>query len=119
MCTRPGRARIVNSLAIGARETLGAAAQVLVGRRVLAGATVPARLVSATVVEVLVAQNAAPVGVARTVPRGTVTVAVFAARVGLALRAQLAAPAGSARALAGPVAAPVHGVAALLTHGCG
>lgn len=46
------RARVVHALAVRAREALGAAAQVLVGRRVLARAAVLARLVRAAVVEI-------------------------------------------------------------------
>lgn len=44
----------------------------------------------------LVAEYAAPVGVASAIPRGAVAVAMFAARVRLALRAEIATPARSA-----------------------
>lgn len=45
-------ARVVNALAVDAGEALSAAAQVLVGRRVLARAAVLAGLVRAAVVQI-------------------------------------------------------------------
>lgn len=111
-----GCARVVDLLAGRPGEALGAGAAVLVGRGVLAGATVLARLVGAAVVEVLVAEDAAPVGVADALPARAVTVAVLAARIGGALVAEIAAPAVPALALARDVAVAVHRVTALLAH---
>jgi len=114
---RVGRARIVHLLAGRPGEALRTRAAVLIGRRVLARASILARLVGAAVVEVLVAQDAAPVGVADALPARTVAVAVLAAGIRHALVAQLAAPTMPALALAAHVAVTVHGVAALLAHG--
>lgn len=113
-----GRARIVDLLAGGPGEAVRARATVLIGRGVLARAAVLARLVGAAVVEVLVAQYTAPVGVADALPAGAVAVAVLAAWIRHALVAQLAAPAVPTLALAADVAVTVHGVAALLADGC-
>lgn len=46
------RARVVHTLAVHAREALGAGAQVLVGRRVLTRPSMLARLVRTTVIEI-------------------------------------------------------------------
>jgi len=65
---RVRRAWIVHLLAGRPGETLRTRAAVLIGRRVLARATILARLVGAAVVEVLVAEDATPVGVADALP---------------------------------------------------
>lgn len=111
-------ARIVHLLAGRPGETLRTRAAVLIGRGVLASATVLAGLVGAAVVEILVAEYAAPVGVADALPAGTVAVAVLAAGIRHALVAELAAPTVPTLALAAYVAVPVHGVATLLADGC-
>lgn len=112
--TGVGRARIVDLLAIGPGETIPARATILIGRGVLARAAVLARLVGTAVVEVLVAQYAAPVGVADALPARAVAVAVLAAGIRHALVAQFAAPAVPTLTLAADVAVTVHGVAAFL-----
>lgn len=114
---RIGCARIVDLLAGGPREALRARAPVLIGRGVLARAAVLAWLVSAAVVEVLVAQYSAPVRVADALPARAIAVAVLAAGIRHALVAQFATPAVPTLALAADVAVAVHGVAALLAHG--
>ena len=111
-------ARIVDLLARWPGESVWTGAAVLIGCGVLAGTAVLARLVGAAVVEVLIAQNATPVGVADTLPTGAVAVAVLAARIGGALVAQFTPPAGPALALARHVAVAVNGMAALLAHSC-
>lgn len=110
-------AGVVDLLAGRSRESLGTGALVLVRGRVLAGTAVLAGLVGAAVVEVLVAQYSAPVGVAYALPGRSVAVAVLAARVRSALVAQLAAPAVTTLALARDVAVSVHRVTAFLAHG--
>lgn len=79
-------------LAGGAREALETVALVAAGRNVLAGCVVLAGLVRGTIVEILVAQNAAPVLVAQTLA-GREAVAIAAARIRLALVAARACPA--------------------------
>lgn len=111
-------AGVVDLLAGRPGESVGAGAPVLVGRGVLAGAAVLAGLVGAAVVEVLVAEDAAPVGVADALPARAVAVAVLAARVRGALVAEIAAPAMTALALAGDVAVAVDRVATLLADRC-
>lgn len=56
-------------LAVDAREALRAVAPVPAWRNILAGGVVLARLAGATIVEVLVAEDAAPVLLANTLPR--------------------------------------------------
>lgn len=114
---RARRARIVDLLAVGPGEALPARAQVVIRRGVEARAAVLARLVGAAVVEVLVAQYAAPIGVADALPARAVAVAVLAARIGHALVAQVAAPTVPTLALEADLAVTVHGVAALLADG--
>lgn len=113
---RVGGAGIVHLLAGRPREAVRAGALVLIGRGVLARAPVLAGLVGAAVIEVLVAEDAAPVRVADALPAGTVAVAVLAARVRRALVAKFTPPAVSALALAAYVAVAVDRVAALLAH---
>lgn len=112
-----GGARIVDLLASGPGKAVRTRATVLIGRGVLASTAVLARLVGAAVVEVLVAQNAAPVGVADALPTRTVAVAVLAAGIRHALIAQFASPTMSTLALAAEVAVTMHRVAALLADG--
>lgn len=52
VCAWLWRTRVVHSLAVHAGKTLGAGAQVLVGRRVLTRPSVLARLVRTTVIEI-------------------------------------------------------------------
>lgn len=111
------RARIVDLLAVGPGEALPAGAQVVIRLGVDAGAAVLARLVGAAVIEILIAEYAAPVGVADALPARAVAVAVLAARVRRALVAQLAAPTVPAFALEAELAVTVHGMAALLADG--
>jgi len=110
-----GSARIVDLLASGPGEAIRAPAMVLIRRGILARAAVLTRLVGAAVVEVLVAQYAAPVGVADALPARAIAIAVLAAGIRQALIAQLAMPAGSTLTLAAEVAVTVHGVTAFLT----
>lgn len=70
----------------------------------------------AAVVQVLVAEYSAPVGVAYALPGRAVAVAVLAARVRGALVAQLALPAVTTLALARYVAVAVHRVTAFFAH---
>lgn len=106
-------ARVVDLLAGRPGESLGAGALVLIRCRVLARAPVLTGLVSAAIVEVLVAEDASPVRVADALPARTVAVAVLATRVGGALVAELTAPTVPALALAADVAVAVDRVAAL------
>lgn len=112
-----GRARVVDLFTRGSGEAVRTRAQVVVRRGVEARAAVLARLVGTAVVEVLVAEDTAPVGVADALPARAVAVAVLAARIGRALVAQVAAPAVSALALVAVLAEAVHRVAALLADG--
>lgn len=112
-----GRARVVDLLAGGPGEAVRTRAQVVVRRGVEARAAVLTRLVGPAVVEVLVAEDAAPVGVTDALPARAVAVAVLAARVGRALVAQVATPAVPALALVAVLAVAVHRVAALLADG--
>lgn len=66
--TGVGGAGVVDFFAGRAGEALGARAPVLIRCRVLAGPAVLARLVSAAVIEVLVAKDPAPISVADTLP---------------------------------------------------
>lgn len=109
-------ARVVDLLARRPRESLGAGAIELVGRGVLAGTAVLARLVGAAIVEVLVAQDATPVRVADALPARAVAVAVLAPGVRCTLVAQVTLPTVAALALAAHVAVAVQRVAALLAH---
>lgn len=69
---------------------------------------------SAAVVEILVAEDAAPIGVADALPTRAVAVAVFAAWIGGALVAELAPPAVTAFALTAHVAVTVDRMTAFL-----
>lgn len=113
---RVGGARVVHLLAGRSRESLGAGAFVLVRRRVLARPTVLTGFVSAAIIEVLVAKDAAPIRVADTLPTGTVAISVLAARIGGALVAEFTAPTVSTFAFPTDVAVTVNGVATLLAH---
>lgn len=113
---RVGGARVVHLLAGRSRESLGAGAFVLVRRRVLARPTVLTGFVSAAIIEVLVAEDAAPIRVADTLPTGTVAISVLAARIGGALVAEFTAPTVSTFAFPTDVAVTVNGVATLLAH---
>lgn len=112
--TGVGRARVVDLLAGRPGEAVRTRAQIVIRRGVETRTAVLARLVGAAVVEVLVAEYAAPVGVADTLPARAVAVAMLAARIGRALVAQVAAPAVSALALVADLAVAVDRVAALL-----
>ena len=109
-------AGIVDFLAGRSGESLGAGALVLIGRCILARATVLAGLVRAAIVEILVAEDTTPVRVADTLPAGAVAVSVLAAGIRGALVAQFTAPSVSTLALAAHVAVAVHWVAALLAN---
>lgn len=87
------RAVVLHDLALGAGVALGALARVAAGAGVEARAAVPAGFVVGAVVEVLVAEEAAPALVAHAVPRLDAA-AVDAAGVPLALIAQRPFPAG-------------------------
>lgn len=113
---RVGGAGVVHLLAGRSRESLGTGAFVLVWRRVLARPTVLTGFVSAAIIEVLVAEDAAPIRVADTLPTGTVAISVLAARVGGALVAEFTAPTVSTFAFAAHVAVTVNGMATLLAH---
>lgn len=114
---RAGRARIVDLLASGPGKAVRARATILIWRGVLARAAVLTRFVGAAIVEVLVAQYAAPIGIADALPARTVAVAVLATGIRHALIAELAAPAVSTLTLAADVAVTVHGVAAFFADG--
>lgn len=73
---------------------------------------------SAAVVEILVAQYSTPIRIADALPARAVAVAVLATGIGHTLIAQLTAPAMPTLALAADVAVAMHGMAALLAHGC-
>lgn len=109
-----GRAWVVDLLAGRPGEAVRTRAQVVIRRGVEARAAVLAGLVGAAVVKVLVAEYAAPVGVADALPARAVAVAVLAARVGRALVAQVAAPTVPALALVADLAVAVNRMAALL-----
>lgn len=109
---RAGRARIVDLLASGPGKAVRTRATILIGCGVLARAAVLARFVGAAVIEVLVAQYTAPIGIADALPARTVAVSVLAAGIRHALVAQLAAPAVPTLTLAADVTVTVHGVAA-------
>lgn len=91
----PHRARVQRLLAVGAGVVRGTDARVAALAGVVARALVLARLVVRAVVEVLVAEQAAPALRADAVP-GARARPVHAARMPLALVAQLAHPAGVA-----------------------
>lgn len=106
--------RIVHHLAVQARKSFRTCAQILVRCRVLAGSSVLTRLVGAAIVQILITEDSTPVGVADTLPRGSIAVPMFAARVGCALITEFTAPARSALAVAGLVAFAVDRVASCL-----
>lgn len=103
-------------LAVGPSETLRTGALVSGWGNILAGAIVQAGVMRATVVEILVAMEAAPVLVTDALV-GREAVAILAARIGDALVATGPRPAGPAQTNARPVAVAVLLVAALLTLG--
>lgn len=110
-------ARIVDFLARRPGESVRARTPVLIGRGVLACAAVLAGLVGTAVVQILIAQNTAPVSVAYALPARAVAVAVLAARIGRALVAQLAPPAVTTLAFTAHVAVAVNRMASLLADG--
>lgn len=68
MRTRSRSARIIHDLAINSRKAVRTATQIFVRFRVLARAAVQAWLVGTAVVQILVAQNSSPIGVADALP---------------------------------------------------
>lgn len=103
-CTCWVRAAGRGEIAVEASESLGTVvALVSAGRHILAGGIVFAGLVRGTVIEILVAQNAAPILVAQTLARRQ-AVAVLAAGIGEALVAARTRPAGPTPAAVGRIA---------------
>lgn len=113
--TGVGRARIVDLLASGPGEAVRARTQVMIWRGVETRAAVLAWLMGAAVVEVLITEYAAPVGVADALPARAVAITVLATWIGRALVAHLAAPTVPALALEADLAVTVDRVAAVLT----
>lgn len=90
--TRVGHTGVLSYLAGLARVAVGTGTTILIRLRVHAGAAVHARLVSATVIQIFVTQQASPVALTATLP-GYDTGPVNTAWVGDTLVTELALPA--------------------------
>lgn len=107
---------MLGPLAVLAQVAVWAGAEVLVRLSVDTSTPIDTGVVTATVVQVFVTEQATPVGLTVTVP-GLHTAAMHAARVGDTLVTELALPAIAAPALPRHGASPVEQITSLFTHG--
>lgn len=115
---RPRHTGVVHYFAVQARKTLWTVAQKTVGSRVLAGTSILAWLVGATVVQILITEYATPIRFTDALPRYFFAVAMFAAGIRLTFVTKLPSPPSPAFAFSRLTAMSMLRVAASPANRC-